>query len=156
MATRTDSKADFRSEEALERAADALLCALPRDPDCPAYTEKQLARSERPYCVVSTEALAEVLIAPHTLQSVRDELLFLAAISPLTRLERLCLRGWVWGWTQREICINPPFCHDVRAQQAVSRALRAALIKCTGSLGLTFAQFSRHTVYRRPARRRGR
>ncbi|HZP84442.1 MAG TPA: hypothetical protein VFB21_22600 [Chthonomonadaceae bacterium] len=145
-------------EAALEQQADALLRALPRDPDYPAFTEPQLARHSRGRCVVSTDALAEYLAASAS-QSPIDELAFLASITPLTRRERACLRGWMIGWTQRELrdrwhrlfgsrsaCAAP-------TQQMISRLLRSALQKCYSAVGLTFAQFSRHALYHRPARR---
>lgn len=145
-------------EAALERQADALLMALPRDPDYPAFTEPQLARHSRGRCVVSTDALAEYLAADAP-QSQMDELAFLASITPLTRRERACLRGWMVGWTQQELrdrwnrLFGSEAAHAAPPQQAISRLLRSALQKCYSAVGLTFAQFSRHALYRRPARR---
>ncbi len=161
----------------MEQAADALLRALPRDPACPVFTETQLARRGRRCCAFSTDAWVE-LLAGAPPQSALDELSFLAAVTPLSRQERACLQGWMRGWTQREICAHwtelaekredvrgksaggaPAMQHAGEAQtptqQATSRLLRCALGKCRESVGLSFTQFSRHTLYRRPAGRRG-
>lgn len=167
---------EWKRELALEREADALLCALPHDPDCPTYTEPQLARRGRHCCLLSTGAWLDTLAAGSA-QSIQDELMFLAAIAPLSWRERACLRSWILGWTQREIGArwnDPQEVKEERkraartrlhasevnlalppTQQAISRLLRRALDKCYEAIGVSFTQFSRRAVYRRPITRQG-
>lgn len=142
------------SAQELEREADRLLRQLPRDPQCPTYTEAQLRRYRQTHHVMRLDSLAESMEATRPSQSFLDELHFLAAITPLNRRERICLRGWLHGWTQREIGQIWWRALDRTSQQTVSRLLRSALRKLLSARGLTFDQFSRRTIYRRPARPR--
>lgn len=138
----------------LEQEADALLQSLPRDPDCPTYTEAQLQRYRYTHHVARLDSLIHSLETAYPGQSLLDEIAFLASITPMTRRERACLRGWLLGWTQREIGAKWQTLLPDVTRKNISRLLRSALRKCYLAEGLTFAQFSRRTLYRRPARRR--
>lgn len=138
----------------LEGEADRLLQSLPRDPDCPTYTEAQLRRYRSAHQVLRLDSLTEYVETAQSAQPLLDELLFLAAVTPLERRERICLRGWLHGLTQREIGTAWLRSLDRSTQQTVSRLLRSALRKLLSAEGLTFAQFSRRILYRRPLRRR--
>jgi hypothetical protein len=138
----------------LEQEADRLLQTLPRDPNCPTYTEAQMERRRHTHRVVRLERLVETDEVSRPPQSLLDELAFLASVTPLKRRERVCLRGWLLGWTQREIGAHWRKLLPDDARQNISRLLRSALRKCYRTDGLTFTQFSRHTIYRRPARHR--
>ena len=135
-----------------EAAADQLLSWLPDDPDCPFMSEFQLMRHRREGRIRSFEGMEES-IAGETGQDALDELRFLIAVTPLSARERACLRGWVLGCSQQEtqrLWWNKiPPC----SQQAISKALMRGLLKCFTGCELTFRQFCKHTVYRRPARR---
>lgn len=144
----------WEREQTLEREADTLLQRMPRDPDCPIYTERQLARRARSRCVLSIEAVGDVFADAAPSQAALDELWFLASLTPLTRKERLCLRAWMLGWTQCETAARLAAIRQVLGQQEVSRALRCALRKCYDAVGLSFVQFSRHALYRRPSHRK--
>ncbi len=137
---------------ALEREADRLLGLLPDDPNCPAVSEMQLMRSRREGRVCSLEAMDEAIVC-ETEQDILDELCFLMSVTPLSARERTCLRGWMMGYPQRTFgqfyLETLPPC----SQQTAARALMRGLLKCLSGCGLTFRQFSRHTVYRRPAHR---
>jgi len=145
-------RGNLEEEEAREQFADRLLMALPRDPECQFYTEQQLIRRGQTRCVASTELLVEIL-AVKTVQAAADELLFLASMTPLEPLERVCLCGWIAGWTQQELCLRFREA-GIQRQQQISLLLRRAWRKCCGEGAPTFAQFSRHAIYRRPSRRR--
>lgn len=139
-------------DDGLEGVSDALLKEAGFDPDCPTYTETQMARRWLDHFAASADTLEEMLSAPQPPQTFLDELRFLMAVTPLSRSQRLCLCGWLQGWTQAELRtrwreVAPP------KQQYISRMLRRALCLCYEARGLSFAQFSRHSVYRRPARR---
>lgn len=152
-------RGNWAEEAARERIADALLRAHPRDPDCPFYSERQLARHGRDCMTVTricVERWGDLLESACPPQSARDELLFLAAITPLDARERTCLRAWILGWTQAEARTLWQDGFEGGSQQTVSRVLRSALCKCYDGAALTFAAFSRHTLYRRPAARRDR
>lgn len=125
---------------ALEREADRLLGAQPRDPERPAYTERQLAR--RGPRLISVDALAEQAVAPS--QPLRDELRFLASVSRLEPGLRLTLRLWIEGWSQQEIAAA---CH--LSQQRVSQRIQKALRVCYDNAPLSFRQFSHHTLSRK-------
>ncbi len=137
---------------ALETEADRLLGLLPDDPDCPVVNEMQLMRTRREGRVCSFDGLEETAVR-ETEQDALDELCFLMSVTPLSARERLCLRGWMQGYPQRKMgqfyLDGLPPC----AQQTAARALMRGLLKCLSGCGLTFRQFSRHTVYRRPAHR---
>lgn len=139
-------------EEALEYAADALLRRGKTAPDYPAYTDERMARQSAIHHAAAVETIGETLIAPVS-QTLEDELCFLASVTPLSGAERLCLACWLRGWKQEEIRARWESLQDLATQQRVSRVLRSALRKCYASRIVTFAQFSRHSVYRRPARR---
>lgn len=129
-------------EQFLEMAADYLLRKTPRDPERPAYTERQLARKwPRALCVDRIPCDAS---AP---QSLRDELRFLMSITHLDREDRRCLKLWADGWTQQEIADA----YNVR-QQVVSYRLHQALRACYNSAPVSFRRFSQHTIYRRRSR----
>jgi DNA-binding CsgD family transcriptional regulator len=135
-----------REELLLEVAADSLLAAVPRDPDYPVYTERQLQRHGS-RLRVPAERLARLATIHGT--DFRDELRFLASVTDLTLTERACLRLWSDGWTQQEIASK------LRAsQQWVGKALRRALQQCYDSTPLSFRSFCHHTIYRPPSRRR--
>ncbi len=130
---------------ALETAADRILDAAPPDAGCPTYTERQLRRHA---CVaVSLEDIVDRSMGPT--QALRDELCFLAAVTPLQRDARAVLRLWTDGWSQEEIAGACGM-----SQQRVSQRLRRALAACYDSTPISFRRFSHHTIYR-PPRRRG-
>lgn len=132
-----------REQLALEEAADRLLRSLPRDPACPTYTERQISR--RGKVIVSLDEIADRVTAP--VQSLSDELRFLAAITPMHPTARTVLNLWTQGWTQTEIA------HACgMSQQRVSQRLRSALTACYDSTPLSFRRFSYHSIYRPPRR----
>ena len=132
-------------EAAIEQAADDLLTRAPRDPECPAYTERQLNRHGERY-LVSLDWVSEAAISEMP-QSFRDELRFLASISRLKSEARRILRFWIDGWTQPEIAEALHI-----SQQFVSKRLRRALKTCYDNAPVTFRQFSFHTIWQ-PRRR---
>lgn len=126
-------------EAAMEQAADDLIALAARDPERPAYSERQLARhGER--LIISLDRVSEAAIAEMP-QSFRDELRFLASISHLKSEARRVLRFWIDGWTQTEIAEAFQI-----SQQFVSRRLRRALRICYENAPVTFRQFSFHTI----------
>ena len=141
----------WEQELALERQVDALLRSLPPDPDYPAFTEEQLLRHGKGYCVADTNCWVEAMIPGGPSQTFLEELTFVASLTHLTRRERICLRGWMLGWTQKEM--SDLWNSVVGSQQEVSRILHTAVLKCFEVSELSFAHFSRHTIYRRPLRR---
>lgn len=130
----------------LEEAADELLADLPPDLEQPVYTEVQLNR-HGPRLKVSVDRIAH-LGSIHS-ESFRDELRFLASVSDLSPMERICFGLWADGWSQAEIALKMHRC-----QQYVCRLLHRALLRCYDSSPLSFSAFCRHSVYRPPARRR--
>lgn len=128
-----------------EAEADALLNSLPRDPDCPTYTEEQLAR--RGSRLVSVDSLADTVTAPPP--ALCDELRFLLSVCNLPLMQRLCLRLWIQGYSQEDIARRSGL-----SQQSISLRLRRALKKCYDNAPLSFRRFSQHTIYRAPARAR--
>lgn len=140
-----------KDEVDLERQADILLDSVPFDSACPTYAEWEMARKRRgrgeEHCLFSVNDVnEEFIIATRPPQSFREELVFLASLTQLSLRERICLHGWVEGWTQREMASEI----GIRSQQMISRYVRSALWKCYEVSELSFAAFSRHTVYRRP------
>lgn len=135
-----------RKERALERAADMIITSLPRDPERPAYTERQLARRGRRQIPAGVRT---VLHAQGTAQPFQDELRFLATLSRLGPETRRCLSLWADGWTQREIAQALGL-----SQQRISQRLRQALRLCREHSSLSFRRFSHHTLHR-PSRRFG-
>jgi hypothetical protein len=145
----------WAEEEAREQAADALLRALPKDPDYPTYTDYQLSRHGQGICVASVETLPDARLSSHVDLSAWDELAFLASVTPLTRRERLCLRAWLLGWTQVEMAARwARLDCGLQTQQSISRALRSALLKCYDARAISFTQFSRRFLYHKPLPRR--
>ena len=126
---------------AMEEAADRLLRSAPRDPACPVYTERQLSRHGR--VVLSLDEIVDRVTTP--VQSLSDELRFLAAVTPMNPTSRTVLRLWTDGWTQAEI---GEACGI--SQQRVSQRLRRALAACYDSTPISFRRFSHHTIYRPP------
>ena len=145
----------YQERERLEREANALLKTLPADPDCPVYTEEQLFRPDRGgrfgRTTVQFDLIEEVIPSPRCAQSWKEELEFLASVSPLTPQERRCFQNWTLGLTQAEIGAKI----GVRHQQSVSLTLRRAAWKCYDEgLGVSFSQFSRHPSYHKPIHRK--
>lgn len=130
-------------ERKLEEAADLLIRSMPRDPDHPAYTERQLDR--RGPRLISVDGLLESRAA--LAQSLADELRFLMSVSHLQPIPRLCLRMWSAGHDQQEIAQSFGM-----SQQRVSQYLRRALLVCYDNAPISFRQFSHHSIYRRPSR----
>ena len=132
-------------EAFLELVADHLLSSVPRDPERPAYTERQLSRRWRR--AVNIEALSQRSTC--TSQPMRDELRFLLSIVRLDPEFRRCLKFWIDGWTQQEIAeaFNVP-------QQTVSYRIRQGLAICYDAAPLSFRRFSQHTIYRKARRAR--
>lgn len=129
-------------EQFLEMAADYLLRKTGRDPERPAYTERQLARKwPRAICL---ERIPRDASAP---QSLRDELRFLMSITRMDQEDRRCLKLWADGWTQQEIAEA----YNVR-QQVVSYRLQKSLQACYSSAPVSFRKFSQHTIYRKRSR----
>lgn len=132
-----------REQIELEQAADALLSGTEHDPEQPVYTERTLRRREPPLRV-SVDRIAHLESIRG--QSLRDELRFLAAVTPLTRVEKACFSEWVDGWSQREIA------HRLRLpQQTVCRLLHSALTQCYDSTPLSFDAFCKRSIYRPPS-----
>ena len=153
---RKQALARYIEQETLEREADALLRAIPADPECPTYTEEQLLRPDRGgrfgRTSVQFEMMEEAIPAPRATQSWKEELEFLASIAHLTLHERSCLQSWMLGLTQDEIGDRM----GLRHQQTVSLTLRSAARKCyEEGLGVSFSQFSTHPAYRKPIHRKG-
>ena len=145
---------DIPYEEALEMAADALLNAQPKDPAYPAYTERQLARHGEGFMMGSVEAMETMLAAVRPTQTALDELKFLITVTSLSRREKICLRAWILGWTQKELSDHWAKFTRMVSQQSISRWLRTALLKCYDASGIGFHIFSHHAVYRAPMKRR--
>lgn len=134
-------------QAAFEQVADRLLQTFPRDPERPAYSERQLARHGTRVSKVSFHRISEMLVAEP--QEFRDELRFLMSVTRLRQEYRRCLQLWVDGWSQEEIAAA----YGVH-QQTVSYRLRRSLRACYDSAPLSFRRFSQHSIYRRPAKRR--
>lgn len=138
-------------ERALEEQADAMLRGAEPNPQYPAYTELQLERHGEGKRLPLNDAYLENVTAVPTRENALAEIEFLALGAALDGVERLVLLDWLRGDTQEEI--GRRFCPPL-AQQQVSRLLGSAIRKCCESGALPFSAFSRHTIYRRPSRRR--
>ena len=144
------SEGDFL-EKALEAGADALLRIAPPAAASPTYTEAQLERHGEGKRLPLDETLLECVEATQSLEDFLDDLRFLASLSPLSVAERIVLFAALEGDTQDEIAARMV---PALSQQRVSRLLRSALRKLYEKWGLSFWQFSRHAIYRRPAKRK--
>ena len=129
-------------EIALEQEADRLLRVAPPNPERPVYTERQLARHGARYVRVRDLRCSSIGIDADT----RDEIRFLANISRLEPFGRTCIRLWIDGWTQQEMSRTMGI-----SQGEVSRQLRDALRACYDHTPITFREFSKHTIYRKPS-----
>ena len=139
-------------EHELERMADNLLRGAGEDEAYPAYTDAQLARHGRGVRLPLQEEHLALAAATQTRQDFLNDLKFMAGLTALTRAERRVLDAWIQGQSQNEIVAQWPCGLGRVQQQQVSRLLRKALEKCYALWELSFTQFSRHTIYRRPAR----
>ena len=137
-------------EQALEERADALLRRAGWDAQYPAYTEAQMARHGQGKRLPLDDVFLESILAVTGRKEWLDEIYFLAGLACLSNAEHSVLMAALAGDTQEESRRRfvPPV-----SQQYISRLLRSALSKCYAS-ELSFSGFSRHTIYRRPARRR--
>src|SRR5437016_1964836 len=116
-------------QAALETAADALLRTTCRDPERPAYTERQLMRKS-PRMIDIREMVRRAFTPSQTL---RDEIRFLASVSHMNSEHRRCLKLWIDGWNQQEIAEACGI-----TQQFISRRLRKALRACYDSAPISF------------------
>ncbi|MCL5283723.1 MAG: hypothetical protein M1330_03295 [Armatimonadetes bacterium] len=125
----------------LEQKADDLLRSERREGDSPVYTEKQLARRGR--AAIPVEQIEDWVADERRMRY--DELRFMLATSRLSGADRLCVDLWLDGYTQHEVA-------EVMGvkQQAVSRRLRQALKRLWEEGALSFWEFSRRVIYRRP------
>ncbi len=143
---------DWKQEDEKEEQADVLLRMAAASPDYPAYTEARLRVQSVRHWSALTETLEEVLERGPSVAAL-DEIRFLASMTALSRLERVCLRGWILGLTQQETGVTWAEALGGPEQWRVSRALRSALHKCYEVHDLGFAAFCRHAIYRRPGSR---
>ena len=137
-------------EQVLEEQADALLRRAGWDAQCPAYTEAQLARHGQGKRVPLEDGFLENVLAVMGRQEWLDEMRFLAGLACLSGAEHSVLMAALDGDTQEE---SRRRFVPALSQQTISRLLRSALGKCYAN-DLSFSVFSRHAIYRRPARRR--
>ena len=144
------SQAGQAIEQVLEERADALLRGAAPDLRYPAYTEAQIARHGQGKRLPLDDAFLENVTAAETRRDFLEEVYFLSSLAPLSVAERIVLTAALQGDTQEE---SRRRFVPALAQQQVSRLLRTALRKCYET-NLAFSKFSRHTIYRRPARRR--
>ena len=131
-------------EQLLEERADKLIADSSSSGVYPATTELRLSRRGRHAPLDRLPFEIEDKVNP----SVRDELVFLASVSVISRIDRICFRLWVDGCTQTEMAHKLNVC-----QQAIQRRLRRALLACYDNLPVSFREFSRHTIYRKPSGR---
>ncbi len=151
----TEEKSREKTECQLEEKADALLLPVEETDEYPAYTEFQLKRHGEGHLTrVDLTDEERPLPVSEQRQSLEEELLFLISVTQLRRVERCLLRGWLSGWTQEQMRRVFPTEAGRFSQQHLSRLLREAIVKCYSS-GLLFKDYSRHTVYRKPARKPG-
>ena len=143
-------------ERELEAQADSLLKSAPPSANYPAYTEFQLARHGEGIRLPFQDEFVDTAAAMQTRQDFLSDLHFMAGLTPLTRMERYVLDAWMGDLSQGEIIAQWPRVFGPVQQQRVSRLLKKALQKCHAAWDLSFTQFSRHTIYRRPARNRDR
>ncbi len=138
-------------EQKLEAGADILLRSVEADAQYPAYTELQMARHGEGKRIVLDDAFLEDFTAAQGGKDLLEEIYFIAPFASLTFAERIVLMAAVAGDTQEQ---SGRRFVPALAQQQVSRLLRSALNKCYDAWDWSFEKFCRHTVYRRPARRR--
>ena len=140
----------------LEAVANKLLAKAKPSEEYPIYTELQLLRSGEGKIATSASHGfdATEIVEAKAPQNFTEELLFLIQVTELTRVERCVLRGWLQGWTQEQIRRAFPQEAGRYSQQHLSRLLREALVKCYSS-GVSFDDFSKHTIYRKPGGRKG-
>jgi hypothetical protein len=126
-----------------EEAADALLQTAKPIRRRGYHSEKQLAKRDS-LCVPIDTLLHECSVAP---QSLREELLFLSSVSGLAGPPLRHLRAWIDGYSQCDIAAATGL-----TQQRVSQQLRIALFRCYDMHPVSFREFSRRTIYRKPHR----
>lgn len=141
--------------ETREKEANVLLSQTPRDPEYPAYSEREMARKRWRHYITLDPAWMASWVDARPPQGLTDEIWFLAALSDLTHKERLCLRLWLDGWTRQEIFQVFGRTLEARAQKNIYYTVRKALLKCYDTRTVSFSAFSHHTLYRRPARSQG-
>ena len=141
-------------ERELEAQADSLLKSATPSENYPAYTEFQLARHGEGIRLPFQDEFVDSAAATQTRQDFLNDLHFMARLTALTRVERWVLCRWMNDFSQGEIIAQWPRNFGPVHQQRISRLLKKALRKCYAAWELSFTQFSRHTIYRRPARNR--
>jgi hypothetical protein len=149
----TNAWQDARRIQA-EQEADTWLRSVARDTTYPAYTEKQLARKGQGRCVLDVEDIQETILATGPVVSAQEEIRFLMTLTALTAQERCVVEGWLSGWTQTEMQSQWAEALGHIGQQTISKILRRSLRKLLDVHSVSFSAFSRHSLYRRPTRRR--
>ncbi len=118
-----------------------------------AYTETQLVRKVSGRVTtrleITTGSVADWRPAETTVNAIR----FLMSVSCLSARERFFLRAWMLGWTQQESAARWKDTYGNEGGAVISGVLKRALLKCSDSMPITFTLYSRHTIYRKPARR---
>ena len=143
-------------QDSLEAEADEWLKKAPRSGEYPAYTDAQLVRHGEGK--VSSRSLEEMqeggeFLQSHATPDYREELDFLIRVSKLTPLEASLVTHWLSGSPLNHFRECQPEIAQRFSRQHLAR-LRFGALKRVLEGGLTFEQFSRHAVYRKPPQKR--